>query len=136
MNPHYDIDWTETYKAYIASGKTMAAFWRQDLSNHCRGSLYPTYQRFVKRINNLRMRQAHAAYITGTLDLPILETDPSEVKVITLTEEQIKHFVVPRSVNEEQTTRVEVRYPNGMQVCFNTHDPQGFIFALTRSLQQ
>ena len=48
MNPRYDIDWYQAFEAWQQSGKSMAKFWREDLSGFCRSPHFPTYSRFVK----------------------------------------------------------------------------------------
>ena len=134
MNPRYDIDWYQAFEAWQQSGKSMAKFWREDLSGFCRSPHFPTYSRFVKHLQNCRQRSVHFQSIRH--DSPTATICPihNEVRLIELTQEQIGRFTSEYSKQDKPTAQsVQIRYPNGIEVQFHCVDPVGLVYALTGS---
>lgn len=134
MNPRYDIDWYQAYEAWQHSGKSMAKFWREDLSAFCRSLQFPTYSRFVKHLQNCRQRTEHYQSVRHNFPSGSISPVVNEVRVIELTQEQIDRFSAEHPT-ESQSSRepIQIRYPNGVEVQFHCDDPIGFVYALTGS---
>ena len=134
MNPRYDIDWYQAFEAWQQSGKSMAKFWREDLSGFCRSPHFPTYSRFVKHLQNCRQRHQHFQSVRQHSLTASICPVVNEVRLIELTQEQVDRFSTDHLTDRKPSREpIQILYPNGMQVQFHCDDPVGFIYALTGS---
>ena len=127
----YDIDWSAAYDAWKASGQSKAQFWKTGLKQICKGSAFPTYNRFVKRIQDVEQRRQYmemsrngnkqgksnemADYV---LQLSQKQDDATETRQVSINN------------NAKLISVVEVQFPSGLKVRVKTTDPTTLMYSL------
>ena len=127
----YDIDWVGAYDAWKASGLNKAKFWKTELKHFCRGNAFPTYNRFVKRLQDVEQRRQYLASCPPEK----ISDQANEVAdfVLQLKQEEsgeAKASSVSSSSNAKLISVVEVQFPSGMKVKVKTTDPTALIHSL------
>ena len=126
----YDIDWSAAYDAWKASGQSKAQFWRTGLKQICKGSAFPTYNRFVKRIQDVEQRRQYMEMSRGENDHAKLNEVADYVLQLGQKEREAMTSQVGKSSNAKLISIVEVQFPSGMKVRFKTTDPTALIYSL------
>ena len=126
----YDIDWSAAYDAWKASGQSKAQFWRTGLKQICKGSAFPTYNRFVKRIQDVEQRRQYMEMSRGENDHAKLNEVADYVLQLGQKEREAMTSQVGKSSNAKLISIVEVQFPSGMKVRVKTTDPTALIYSL------
>lgn len=126
----YDIDWSAAYDAWKASGQSKAQFWRTGLKQICKGSAFPTYNRFVKRIQDVEQRRQYMEMSRGENDHAKLNEVADYVLQLGQKERKAMTSQVGKYSNAKLISIVEVQFPSGMKVRVKTTDPTALIYSL------
>lgn len=126
----YDIDWSAAYDAWKASGQSKAQFWRTGLKQICKGSAFPTYNRFVKRIQDVEQRRQYMEMSRGENDHAKLKEVADYVLQLGQKEREAMTSQVGKYSNAKLISIVEVQFPSGMKVRVKTTDPTALIYSL------